>query len=306
MGFLYFLEDLRMPVLNEWMLAVTALGEETAFLVIALILFWCVDKRRGYYVLCVSFLGIAINQFLKLWFRIPRPWVKDENFTILEQAREEASGYSFPSGHTQNAVGMFGALAYSARRKWFAFLCILLAVLVGFSRMYIGVHTPADVLVSAGIALLLIFALRPIAIGRKKMLLPCILVALLCCAVGLLLFVERYPFPVDVDAHNLESGIKNAYTLIGCSLGLLVVYVIDTRYLNFQVEGSAIVQVLKIVGGLILVLAVKEGLRVPLETLCGGHMAARAIRYFLIVLVAGVLWPLAFPHIRKLDRKKAS
>ena len=110
MGFLYLLEKIRLPGLNEFMLGITHLGDETAFLVVALILIWCVDKFTGYYVLSVGFLGTIANQFMKLWFRIPRPWVLDEHFTILEQAREGASGYSFPSGHTQSAVGTFGAI----------------------------------------------------------------------------------------------------------------------------------------------------------------------------------------------------
>ena len=96
MEFLYFLERVRVPVVNEFMLLITQFGEETAFLVAALILFWCVDKYKGYYILSVGFIGTVANQFLKLWFRIPRPWILDENFTILEQAREAASGYSFP------------------------------------------------------------------------------------------------------------------------------------------------------------------------------------------------------------------
>ena len=100
MEFLYLLEKIRVPRLNELMLAVTELGGEMPFLIIALVVFWCVDKRRGYYVLSVGFLGTLTNQFMKLWFRIPRPWVLDPNFTILEQAREAATGYRFPSGHT--------------------------------------------------------------------------------------------------------------------------------------------------------------------------------------------------------------
>ena len=104
MSFLYLLEKIRVPGLNELMLAVTQLGEETAFLVIALIVFWCVDKRKGYFLMSVGFLGTMANQFLKLLCRVPRPWVRDPDFTILEQAREAASGYSFPSGHTQTAV----------------------------------------------------------------------------------------------------------------------------------------------------------------------------------------------------------
>ena len=142
MAFLYLLEDLRVPVLNEFMSAITYLGDEIAFLVVALILMWCVDKRTGYYVMSVGFLGTIANQFMKLWFRIPRPWVLDPEFTILEQAREGASGYSFPSGHTQSSVGTFGSIAYTTKHRWIRILSLLAVVLVPFSRMYLGVHTP--------------------------------------------------------------------------------------------------------------------------------------------------------------------
>ena len=91
MDFLYMLESIRVPILNEFMLLITNLGDEITFLVIALVLFWCVDKRSGYFLLSVGFIGTLANQFMKLLFRIPRPWVIDENFTILEEAREAAS-----------------------------------------------------------------------------------------------------------------------------------------------------------------------------------------------------------------------
>ena len=132
MQFLYFLEKIRLPGLNELMLTITTLGEETALMVAALIVFWCVDKRQGYYVLSVGFLGNIANQFMKLWFRIPRPWVLDKNFTILEQAREAASGYSFPSGHTQFAVGTFGSICATEKNKWVKAVCVALMVLVPF------------------------------------------------------------------------------------------------------------------------------------------------------------------------------
>lgn len=145
MGFLYLLENIRIPILNEIMLGITYLGDEIAFLVVALILVWCADKRTGYYILSVGFLGTIASQFMKLWFRIPRPWVLDENFTILEQAREGASGYSFPSGHSQSSVGTFGSIAYTTKNKILRWVCIAICVLVPFSRMYVGVHTPLDV-----------------------------------------------------------------------------------------------------------------------------------------------------------------
>lgn len=302
MEFLYFLEKLRMPGLNELMLAITTLGEETAFLVIALILFWCVDKRRGYYVLSVGFLGTLANQFMKLWFRIPRPWVLDENFTILEQAREAASGYSFPSGHTQTAVGVFGALAVTEKRRALRILFVVLAVLVGLSRMYIGVHTPADVLMAAGTSVLFILILHPVVMKRNG--LPVLLGVLTVLSLGFLAFVELYPFPADVDTHNLESGVKNAYTLLGCLVGLIAVYIVDTKWLDFSVKAVWWAQILKVMGGLVLVLAVKEGLRTPLDALCAGHMIARAVRYCLIVVTAGILWPLSFRFFSKFGIRK--
>ena len=72
MALLYLLESIRMPVLNEFMLAITTLGEETAFLALALIFFWCVDKKRGYLLMSVGFMGTVANQFMKLWFRVQK------------------------------------------------------------------------------------------------------------------------------------------------------------------------------------------------------------------------------------------
>ena len=222
MEILYLLEKIRIPVLNEFMLLITQLGEETAFLVVALILFWCVSKRIGYYVLSVGFIGTLGNQFMKLLFRVPRPWVLDPNFTILEQAREAATGYSFPSGHTQSAVGTFGAIAHTASKKWIRVIATVITVLVPFSRMYIGVHTPADVLVAAAIAVALILLLRPIFFFRNGKYIPVLLGAMLFLAIGYMCFINLYPFPENIDAHNLESGVTNAYTLFGALLGLIV------------------------------------------------------------------------------------
>lgn len=292
-----------MPVLNEIMLGITLLGEETAFLAIALIIFWCVDKKRGYLLMSVGFMGTMLNQFMKLWFRVPRPWVVDENFTILEAARESASGYSFPSGHTTMAVGTFGSLAATSRKNWARAVYITLAVLVGFSRMYVGVHTPADVLVGALTSVVLILIFRPITMGDSEKGMKALIALMLTASLGLLIFVELYPFLGSVDAANLASGVKNAYTMVGCMAGVAVVYVVDIRYLDFITHAKWWAQILKAVLGLVLVIAVKEGLRTPLEILLDGHMAARAVRYFAVVIVAGVVWPMTFGWFSRLGRK---
>lgn len=305
MGLLYALEKLRHPVLDEIMLLVTRLGEETAFLVMAMIVFWCVDKKRGYYVLAVGFLGTLMNQIFKLIFRVPRPWVLDPEFTIVERAREAAAGFSFPSGHSTSAVGTFGSIGYASRNPAVKWICFGICVLVPLSRMYLGVHTPADVLVGAALPVLLIPILSPIvwrhsASGTKK-----IFIMILGLAVCLVLFARYFPFRIEPDQlHNLASGSKNGYTMLGASLGMLAVYPLEKKYVNFETKAVWWVQILKVLLGFVLVLAVKEGLRAPLDALFAGHLLARAVRYFLIVLTAGLLWPMTFRWFSKIGAKK--
>lgn len=303
MDFLYWLEGIRVPVVNELMLVITYLGDEITFLVVALILMWCVDKKTGYYVLSVGFLGTIANQFMKLWFRIPRPWVLDENFSILEQAREGASGYSFPSGHTQSSVGTFGSIAYITKNKFLRYACILAVVLVPFSRMYLGVHTPVDVCVAVAMAAVLIFGLKPIILGKNNRVFSIFLGIMVAVAVGFLCFVELYPFPADIDPHNMESGLKNAYTLLGSLLGLVVVYVVDNKWLHFPTQAVWWAQIIKVAIGFGLVLIVKSGFKSPLDA-AFGTLVGRAVRYFLIVIVAGCVWPLTFKLFAKLGSKE--
>ena len=303
MDFLYALEKIRVPALNEFMLLITQFGEETVFLVAALIIFWCVDKYKGYYILSVGFIGTIANQFMKLWFRIPRPWVLDENFTILEQAREAASGYSFPSGHTQSAVGTFGSIAYTTKKPWIRYSALTIAVLVPFSRMYIGVHTPLDVGVAAIMAIALILLLYPVFADRNRKLIPFLLGIMVALAIAYFCFITFYTFPEDIDTHNLNSGTKNAYTLLGALFGLVTVYIVDEKWLHFPTKAVWWMQIIKVAIGLGLVLLVKSGLKDPLNLLLGQY-PGRAVRYFLMVIVAGILWPLSFKFFSKIGAKK--
>ena len=117
MNFLEWLSGLRTPLGDLLMGAVTRLGEEALFIVLALTVFWCVDKKRGYFLLFTGFVGMVCNQLLKMIFRIPRPWVRNPDFEIVESAREQATGYSFPSGHTQIAATLYGGIARTSRRR---------------------------------------------------------------------------------------------------------------------------------------------------------------------------------------------
>lgn len=303
MEFLYFLENLRVPILNKLMLLVTHLGEETAFLAIAIIFFWCVDKYQGYYLMGVGLFGNMANQFLKICCRIPRPWVRDPNFHALEEAIPEASGYSFPSGHSQTAVGTFGCIAVTQKHKVIRWVCIAFMILVPLSRMYVGVHTPADVLVGSGMALAMIFAFRPLMLGRGKKNIPYVFAGLLVLSVVYLLYVHFYPFPADVDAHNYESAVKNGWTFLGCFAGMLIVWFADEKWLHFETKAIWWAQILKAVLGLAVVLGVKEGMRPVLEAFLP-VMPARGVRYCLIVVVAGIVWPLTFRWFSRLGKKE--
>ncbi len=299
MELLYMLEKLRTPFWDAVFSTLTHLGGETVFLIAALAVFWCVDKRRGYYLLSVGFLGTLLNQFLKITCRVPRPWVRDTKFTIVEAARADATGYSFPSGHSTSSVGTFGVLAVETENRWVRWGSFALCLLIPFSRMYLGVHTPADVLVGAGISLLFLVILRPVIYGGH---LPKLLAVMVALALGFVAYMELYPFPAAVDGENLYHALKNSYTLLGALLGMVVVYLVDKQR-DFRTEAPLLGQALKVALGLMLALAIKEGLKIPMDFLFHGHLLGRGIRYFVLVLFVGIFWPMTFPRFAKLGRK---
>lgn len=309
MEFLYFLEKIRMPWLNELMLLVTHLGEETAFLVIALIVFWCVDKYHGYYLLGVGLFGNMANQFLKILCRIPRPWVRDPDFHALEKAIPEADGYSFPSGHSQTAVGTFGCIAATQKNRLIRGICIAAMILVPFSRMYVGVHTPADVLVGSAMALVMVFAFKPLMLGKGKKNIPVVFAVLLVLSIANVIYLEFFASVPDLTyineaATNVASAVKNGYTFLGCFAGVLIVYAVDEKKLNFRTDAVWWAQILKAVLGLAAVLLVKEGTRSLLEAILPVY-PARAVRYCLVVVMAGIVWPLTFNWFSKLGRSQS-
>ncbi len=306
MEFLKLLESIRTPLLDSIMSVVTYLGSEICFMALALIIFWCVNKRQGYYLFAVGLSGIVVNQFLKLWFRIPRPWVLDKDFTIVESARAEATGYSFPSGHTQNIVGTLGVIAASNRQKWVRILCAVFIILVPFSRMYLGVHTPLDVGVSFGVAIVLCLLFYPCfkTEERSERAMPLILALLVLLTAAYAAFVLLYDFPADVDEANLASGVHNAFVMGGAVLGLVVAYYFDKKVLHFKTEAPLLGQVLKLLIGLGLLVAVRSVLKAPLLALFNGSEIASLVRYFIMVVFAGCVWPLTFPFFAEIGRRK--
>ena len=170
--------------------------------------------------------------------------------------------------------------------------------------MYVGVHTPYDVLAGAACALALVLALKPAFVREDDKAIKILIAVLIAMGIGYLLYVELYPFPANFDQANLTSATKNAYTMIGCLVGVAVIYPAEKKWVNFSTEGKWWIQLIKIVLGLALVLVVKSGLSAPLVWLFGNELVARSVRYFLIVVVAGLLWPMTFRLWNKLDKSR--
>ena len=305
MELLYALESIRTPFLDKLMGLVTNLGGEAVFIVAAIVVFWCLNKSCGYYMMTVGFAGTIINQFLKLWFRIPRPWVKDPNFTIVESARAEATGYSFPSGHTQNAFAVFGSPARFFKNTALRIIFIFLIALTAFSRMYVGVHTPLDVGVSLIVGTILVFVIYPFFrdMDKNPKKVYIIFGIFIVLAAAFVAFVELYDFPADIDAENYASGLKNAYMILFCAIGLMLTFFIDTKYVHFPTQAVWWAQIIKVVVGLAILLALKSVLKAPLLALFGGHSIAHGVRYFIVILFAGIVWPMTFKFFAKLGKK---
>ncbi len=301
MEFLHLLEGIRSPILDTVMSLLTHLGAETLFMVVSLIFFWCIDKYRGYYLLFTGFCGTVCIQIFKMIFRIPRPWVLDPKLTVVEAAREGATGYSFPSGHTQIATNLYGGMARSSKHTGMRIAGVALVIAIAFTRMYLGVHTPKDVLVSLAIGTLLVLLIYPvIERGRTdpRFMYGAIAAALLL-ALGNLLFVELYAFPADVDAVNLTDAREVAWKLLAAVVGICLIYPIDRHYIKFETHAVWWAQLIKLAGGLLLVILIKSLLKEPLNALLGVYVGG-FVRYFLMVSAAGMLWPLTFRFFARL------
>lgn len=303
MELLRFIEGIRTPFGDTFFSLITHLGEETVFLALGLLFFWCINKKEGYYLIITGIAGTVINQFLKLLFRVPRPWVKDPEFTIVESARAEATGYSFPSGHTQTSVGVFGGIARWNKNIILRIIGIVLCVAVPFSRLYLGVHTPLDVGVSAAIALVLVFGLYPAMQNDKGI--RIVLICMLALSAAFMVYVIAAPFKYisSIDPDNLASGVKKAYSMLGCSVGLWLSFEVERKWIKFDTKAKWWAQIIKLVVGFGILIAIKTLLKPVFNSVFGGY-TADAVRYFLMTVFAGILWPLTFKWFGRLGNKK--
>ena len=305
MQLLYVLEQLRTPAVTKALSALTYFGGVYGFMVLSIIIFWCIDKRCGYFMLSLGFLGTVINQFLKIIFRIPRPWVLDPSFEPVESAVADAGGFSFPSGHTQNVFATFGGVFAWTKKVWLKIVCAVLIVLVAFSRMYLGVHTPLDVGVSVVIGIVLLLVLYPVFrdIDRHPNRFYGFLAVLAVLLAAFLLYSYLWPFPdwMYAEEHvvNLIEARHNASILTGALAALTIAYTLDLRRTRFDTKAIWWAQILKVVIGLVVTLALIEGTKAVL----GRSDIVTGLRYFLGVLFAAGVWPMTFGWFGRLGKK---
>ena len=174
--------------------------------------------------------------------------------------------------------------------------------------MYLGVHTPLDVGVAFLMAAILLAAFYPIFRSEEKTkgAMPYLLAAGIALAIVFVFYVSgiRADFaPGSEDASNLAHAVKNAWTLLGAIAGLLTVFLVDRKTLRFETRAPLLGQILKFVLGLALVAGIKAALK-PLFYAVLPSGLADCLRYYLVVLLAGIVWPRTFSFWAKLGAKK--
>ncbi|MCR5261369.1 MAG: phosphatase PAP2 family protein [Candidatus Gastranaerophilales bacterium] len=234
------IRELSGGVLDNFFMSVTAFGEIIIPMAAIALVYWCINTRFGTFMLWNWGLGTFFCEFLKSTFCIYRPWILDSRVHPIESAFKMAGGYSFPSGHSQTAISVWGALAYCFKNKFITVLAVLLILLIGFSRNYAGVHTPQDVLAAYAVALVLLFIIdRMIKWEEKGKNRDIIILSCVICAVLMLLVYEYVkPYPLDfLNGKVIVDPAKMrlyAFPKIGLILGTFIGWFLNKRFLNFD------------------------------------------------------------------------
>lgn len=286
MSFLWLLEGIRTPFLDKLMQFITYFGQEIIIIAFVCALYWCIDKRFAYLLGFTYFTAGLCVQTLKITFRIPRPWVLDPSFHAVESAVPGATGYSFPSGHTQGATCLFYPLALKSQKRSIKILCILAFLLIGFSRMYLGCHTPKDVLVSMGLSLIIatfIWRFSSAFLDDNRYLKPIAAILLLTSA-AVAFYALWLMESGTINAKYASDCCKAAGAGLGFSVGW---YLEQTRFHFNPQSGSTSAKIIRLFLGLFFTVLLKEGLGM----LAKSSILAKMAEYFILVLWILILYP---------------
>lgn len=250
--YLLYLQNLRemtADVLTPFFLLMTQFGEYLLPFSVFAVIYWCVDKRIGAFLILNCGFSMMINLLIKNAVCLYRPWVVDARVKPVEAALKYAGGYSFPSGHTTIAVSCWGAIGVFWRKiRGLLLLMLFLCVMIGLSRNYVGVHTLQDVVAAAVVAVVLLVLNWRIFCwmekGKKRDLFVALIVILFCILLSVYICYKAYPQDylngvlfVDVNKCRLE-----VFSKLGFVVGGFCGYLLERRFVNFALLCHSLLQ----------------------------------------------------------------
>ena len=310
MDFLLFWQNIRMNssvIFDKFFLTITIFGEIWLPTLVCAIVYWCIDYKSGIYLLSLEGFNRFFAHFLKMIACVYRPWVLDSRIHPSELAVPFAKGYSFPSGHSSMSSSVFGGVAYLLRKnKLLCISLICLVLLIGFSRLWLGVHTPQDVICGLLIGFVLVFALNPVIKWAEKdskryMILLAIVDILVISALIYTYFFASYRMDY-VSGTLLVDPQKLRYVTIvefGYALGLINGCYLCRSFCPFDPKDVSVKQriIRGIIGSIILILLLK---------FVFGYIMMNIIRVryalsitFLMGIIITLIYPVIFTKLIK-------
>ena len=244
---------------TEFLSKMTWFGEMNVVLIFMGLIYWCVNKEIGTYLLMGWSGNRIVNGVLKVSVCAYRPWIRDARIIPDADAKALATGYSFPSGHSMNGASLFGGLAIKREiRPGLRALFWIVMVLIAFSRIFLGVHTPQDTLVGMGAGVLVMFLTGRLLLWLEAHPGKDILVAVIgiLIAVAAAVFAALKPYPEDYDAlgNLLVDGHKMAndtFKAVGWLSAFFAGWILERRFVGFTTEVSMQQRFFRLTGGLL-------------------------------------------------------
>ena len=294
--------------LTSFLNKMTFLGDMNTVLVLMAVVYWCVSRNFGTYLLMGWSGNRLLNGVLKVTACVYRPWIRDARIIPEPDAMKAATGYSFPSGHSMNGATLFGGVAVRKDMPLAARITLGIAfVLVAFSRCFLGVHTPQDVLVGGIGGLLMMWLAYKLlcwieAHPEKDLVVAGTGIAL-AVIVAVYAGLKSYPEDFDAAGNLLVDGAKMAndtFKGAGWCIAFFVGWVLERRFVHFTTDNLSMKErVTRLSVGLLSYYAVALIL-VPLIKTWIPNAAGTLISCFLQMLYVVFL----FPWIMQLFEKK--